>query len=80
MLTDEKQANAIKVIQQLVIFGRKMAYDKVSHEKIAALLDDIEYLPVLMLKSEDVTDEFRKYIEDIAVEHNLGMILGMFDR
>jgi len=79
MISSDKQNNAIRVIQQLVIFVREMAYDKSSYEKIAMLLDDIEYLPGLMLKDKDTTDEFRKYIQDIAEEHNLGMILDIFD-
>lgn len=79
MISSDKQTSAIRVIQQLVIFGRKMAYDKISHKEIATLLDDLEYLPGLMLKEEDTTDEFRKYIEDIADEHNLSIILDIFD-
>lgn len=79
MISPKKQAAALKAIQQLIIFSRKMAYDRVSHEKIAELLDDIEYLPTLILEEEDRTDAFGKYLEGIAKQHNMEIILDIYN-
>jgi len=56
-----------------------MAYDKESHEKIAALLDDIEYLPGLLNDTSDQTDTFRKYVVGIADKYGWQGLVDIFD-
>lgn len=79
MVSLEKNSNALKIIQKLVIHARKMAYDKESHEKIAALLDDIEYLPGLINDASDQTETFRQYVVGIADKYGWQGLVDVFD-
>ena len=79
MLPGYKQNNAIRVSQQLVIYARKMAYENVSQKDIAKLLDDIEYLLGLISEDEDSTEKFRKYVEGVAADYGISIILDIFN-
>jgi hypothetical protein len=45
MIDPDMLGKAIRAVQQVIIEGRRMAYDKAPHDRIAALLDHGEYLP-----------------------------------
>jgi len=79
LISLEKNSNALKIIQKLVIHARKMAYDKESHEKIAALLDDIEYLPGLLNDTSDQPDTLLKYVVGIADKYGWQGLVDIFD-
>lgn len=79
MIILEKQANALAIIQRLIIHARTMAYAKEDHRKIAALLDDIEYLPGLLNSAGDETETFRKYVAGIAEYYGWEGLIEMFD-
>jgi hypothetical protein len=79
MIAQDRNTAALKVIQKLIIHTRKMAYEREKHEKIAALLDDIEYLPGLLIDTNDQTTAFRNYISDITKQYKLPGILDIFD-
>lgn len=48
-------------------------------KKIAALLDDIEYLPGLLNDTSDQTDVFRKYVVGIADQYGWQGLVDIFD-
>lgn len=66
MIAHNKQTQAIRAIQDIIIQARFMAYQKESFEKLAQLLDDAEYLPGLMLEEEDKTQVFADYLAHIG--------------
>ena len=79
MVKPEKLERYLKVIQRLVVLARKMAYEKQAHEKIAAVLDDIEYLPGLLAEKEDCENKFREYISGIADQYGWQGLISMLD-
>jgi len=69
MVKEEKLNSAILAIQDLIIWARNLAYQKHPSEALAELLDEIEYLPALILEKEDRTDIFESYLKAICTEY-----------
>ena len=78
MIRREKYANALVALNTLLVFARKMAYDRAAYEDIAAVLDIIEELPMLFLSSEDKTEYFRSVLEGYAGKYP-GFALALSD-
>ncbi len=70
MIDSNKLHSAIKAIQDLIIEARNLAYLNQPTEKIADLLDGVEYLPGLILLQEDKTEWFESYLEEICTKYN----------
>lgn len=66
MIQAEMLGKAIRAVQHVIIQGRRMAYDRAPHERIATLLDHGEYLPALLLDPTDQTVTFRDYLMGIV--------------
>lgn len=64
----DNPAKGLRVIQEFVILARKRAFESGAKE-LAALLDDLEYLPNLMLDSDDESQVFRDYVAGMAQRH-----------
>jgi len=79
VVATEKFGNALSVIQRLIVIVRKMAYDRVDHERIASVLDDIDYLPHLMIAEEDCTEKFRNHVIGIADSYGWHGLTDLFD-
>ncbi len=80
MISQEKSRNALRVIHDIIILARKMAYDKVDHKKIASVLDDLEHLPMLILDENDRTEDFRKYVEGFGEDYGWTGLVDLFDK
>ncbi|QTD52913.1 hypothetical protein [Sulfidibacter corallicola] len=79
MICKEKHQSAIRAIHRLLIKARSKAYQKDHHDSIAKLLDDIEYLPSLMLAPSDESERFQSYLKNISETHNCPGIFEEFD-
>lgn len=63
------------------LLARQMAYERVSHEAIARILDAAEELPRFVAERDDRTDAFRTVLAELAEEFPaLGSALERFDR
>lgn len=79
MIAKEKEVAAIKALQQVIIRGRAMGYEKADHAKIADLMDRAEYLAALLYDKEDMTATFRENLVELAQRHQCGVALTTFD-
>ncbi len=70
MIRPEKHANALRALNMVLVWTRKMAYDKADHTEIARVLDIAEELPMLFLRDEDMTDYFRGVLEEFSKQYN----------
>lgn len=75
MLQASKREKAIKAIHSLIIETRILTGNKSSHEKLFSFLDELEYLPALMLQhNKDTTEDFDLYLKEICEKNGLMFI------
>ncbi len=78
MISTEKKLLAIEAIQSLIVQGRTMAYEGVPNDELAKFLDDLEYLPGLMLEKLDRSEQFSEYLKGICEKYDCNRIHGRF--
>lgn len=79
MIDKNREVAALKALQNVIIRGRTMAYEKADHAQIADLLDTAEYLAALIYDREDMTTAFRENLTILAKKHKCNMALDAFD-
>ena len=90
MIISGKNRIALEALHQLIIRVKVRTGYKEPYEETFNLLDEIEYLPVLMLDEKDRTQEFEEYLkgsngDDLArdwrnVGNDLRMAMKRFKR
>ena len=70
MLKEGYLNSALKSIQDLLIHGRKLAHEHISNNDMAVFFDGMEYLPALILETEDRTDLFNLTLMQICNDYN----------
>ena len=80
MIAKNKEIAALKALQEVIIRGRAMAYEKTDHAQIADLLDTAEYLAALIYDKEDMTITFRQNLVELAKKHKCNVALDGFDK
>ncbi|MDR3010868.1 MAG: hypothetical protein LBV59_23275 [Sphingobacterium sp.] len=76
MVDEKKLRDAILAIHDLIIRARIMTFEKVSNEVMFDFLDDLEYLPVLILEDKrENTKRFEEYLESICNRYDYPDIL-----
>jgi hypothetical protein len=79
MVVGDKHRGALLAINAVLIQARGLAYEGKSGE-LAAALDMVEYLPMLILEPCDRTDEFREKLAGLAERFpGFGSALKQFD-
>ena len=66
MIPPEKNRRAIKAIHNLMIRLKINIVQELPHRELYNLIDELEYLPILLLNKEDRTKEFEEYLEKIC--------------
>lgn len=66
MIENQKQKKAIQAIQDLIVKARNFSCQNMSYERLAEFLDDLEYLPSLIVEDKDNTTLFEDYLRDIC--------------
>ena len=66
MITPKKNRRAIKAIHNLMIRLKINIVQELPHRELYNLIDELEYLPILLLNKEDRTQEFEEYLEKIC--------------
>ena len=79
MVNPKKLKNALNALQAVLIHARMMAYEGAEHKRIAAILDDAEYLPFLIGCKEDKTSELRDYLKMMAEEFHDARFIDKFE-
>lgn len=80
MIVKEQEKQALQALNAILIVARKMAYGEEPHERIAAVLDRTEHLPLLIVSREDRTKEFRAQLEELTnYEPLMRLALERFD-
>jgi hypothetical protein len=54
---------ALKAVHDLICHGKKLVFDGAAGQTLAKFLDDLEYLPALMLEKSDRTDIFEDFLK-----------------
>ena len=70
MITSGKNRIALEALHQLIIRVKIRTGYKEPYEETFNLLDEIEYLPVLMLDEKDRTQEFEEYLKEICEKYS----------
>ncbi len=66
MIDKEKNSKAIKAIQDLIIKGRILAFEKVDHSEMFDFLDGVEYLPGLIIAESNTTKQFEDHLKSMC--------------
>jgi len=79
MIAPQKQNNALAAINAVLVLARSLAYEGSSSD-VAEVLDVAEYLPKLMLETDDRTSAFREQLVGLAAKHpKFAIALERFD-
>ena len=63
MIPPKKNRRAIKAIHNLMIRLKINIVQELPHRELYNLIDELEYLPILLLNKEDRTQEFEEYLK-----------------
>lgn len=66
MIQETNYKNALLALNDLLVAARQMAFEKRSHDQLAAYLDAVESLPTLIAQDDDLTGDYRSALEDLA--------------
>jgi hypothetical protein len=75
----EKARHALHALQAVIIRARSMAHDLGNAQDLTEILDDAEYLPDLLAREEDETENHRRVLEKVARRHRCATALQRFD-
>lgn len=76
MIIREKEKQALKIVHDFIIKARSFAYEEKDAKFIADFLDEVEYLPALMLEEKDQTEFFQKYAKGICEQFNCNEVFA----
>ncbi|OQP47722.1 hypothetical protein [Niastella populi] len=80
MIKVEKEKKALKAIHDLICHGRKLAYEGTASKILAEFMDDLEYLPALMLQESDTTDLFEEYLKGTCKQFDCDYIATLYEK
>ena len=80
MIRAEKYQQALVALHTVIIQARFMSYQAEDSAKIAALLDDAEYLVQLITKVEDCTETYAAVLKGISERFPCRHIFTEFSR
>ena len=77
MVKEETHNNkALQALRNLLIYGKKLAFEGLKDNDLIEYFDHLEYLPYLI--EEDKTDEFESYLKMICDTYNCLFIWNKF--
>lgn len=80
MLADEKTTPGLHALNAVIVHLRQLAFEGETHERLAALADAAEILPMLIAREEDLTQDFRNALVGIVDQFpGAGFALQRFD-
>lgn len=78
MIKEEKIRKSISAIHSLLIKIKMMTVNNTSHLEMYNFIDDVEYLPQLILDQDDKTMVFEKYLEEICEKFDIPEIIKRY--
>ena len=69
-MTLQVSVEALHAIHRVLITVRAMGYEGVDSAKVAAIMDDAEYLPTILIDGEACCNEFGDYLCGMAKKWN----------
>ena len=80
MINASKYKEALLALHEVLVELRTMAFMKATHDSMASVLDIAEILPTLIVRDEDLTDEFRGHLQDLrTINLRFGVALQVFE-
>lgn len=73
----KKEKSALQALHLLIIKGRMMAWENNSTQ-LFEFLDELEYLPALMLEEENQSKMFEEYLEAICIKRKCPEVYHQF--
>jgi len=80
MIRQENHTKSIEAIHDLIIQIKLMTVFNKSHLEMYHFIDDVEYLPQLMMTDEDQTALFEEELEKICKKYNLITIFEKYKK
>ena len=77
MVNNDSQ-KIMTAIHDLIIETRMMVGNRKSYEDIYKFLDDVEYLPALVIMASDETETFKNYLKMICEDFNCMRIYNKY--
>ena len=71
-------SEVLQALHNLLIYGKKLAFEGLKGKDLIEYFDYLEYLPYLMMAEEDKTDEFESYLKMICDKYNCLFIWNKF--
>ena len=78
MIRPEKHIQSIEAIHNLIIQVKLMTVFNKPHLEMYNFIDEVEYLPQLMMFEEDKTALFEEELEKICLKYNLISVLEKY--
>jgi hypothetical protein len=78
MIRQENHNSSIEAIHSLIIQIKLMTVNNKPHLEMYHFIDDIEYLPQLIVSDEDQTALFDEQLEKICQKYNLFAIFNKY--
>jgi hypothetical protein len=80
MVRQDKHEDAIRSLHAVFVWLRALANQKVDYDVIEKACDVAEILPTYLVRKEDLTDDFRRNLEELKIVHvGFGLALEYFD-
>lgn len=70
MVRADKLQSALYALNAVLVVAREMAYEAKPTGDIARVLDIAEYLPALLARPDDRTDEYLAHLVDLANQND----------
>lgn len=80
MIRPEKHTQSIEAIHDLIIQIKLMTVFKKPHLEMYHFIDEVEYLPQLMMSEEDKTALFEEELDNICLKYNLISVLEKYKK
>lgn len=78
MINPLKFTRALEAIHGLIIESRIYVGEKKSYDSIFEFIDELEYLPTLILQDKDLTNEFNDYLLFICEKYKIMRIYNKY--
>ena len=80
MIRPDKYENALWALNAVLVWIRKMTYEKAGYKLLGDVLEVVEVLPHVSLRQGDTTDSFRESLQRLATKDSrFNVVIEKFD-
>lgn len=79
MIKENKLKKSVAAIHDLLIKVKLMTVQNSSHLEMYNLIDDLEYLPQLIIEQEDTTHLFEQFLKELCEKFNFPDVIKKYE-